>query len=65
VEETEAVASAITARMGEAFPCMTEMVNGHVLKPGYAYSKEFTYGLDLILDSLEDELTNSTSGKAA
>jgi hypothetical protein len=29
------------------------MVREHVLNPGYDYSTEFEFGLDLILDGLE------------
>jgi tetracycline repressor-like protein len=29
------------------------MVGGHIAKNGYDYSREFEFGLDLILDGLE------------
>jgi AcrR family transcriptional regulator len=35
------------------FPHLTEMLLSHVMKPGYAFAKEFEFGLDLILDGLE------------
>lgn len=35
------------------YPHLTELMMGHVLKPGYAYGEEFEFGLELILDGLE------------
>ncbi len=35
------------------YPHLTEMITQHAMKPGYDYSKEFEFGLDLILDGLE------------
>ena len=35
------------------YPHLSELAVEHVLKPGYDYSAEFEYGLDLILDGLE------------
>jgi hypothetical protein len=29
------------------------MIVEHALQPGYSYSNEFEYGLDLVLDGLE------------
>jgi hypothetical protein len=29
------------------------MLLSHVMRPGYAFAKEFEFGLDLILDGLE------------
>ena len=34
-------------------PNLAEMVQELVVKPGYDYAHEFEYGLDLILDGLE------------
>ena len=36
----------------DGFPHLTELVMMHVLQPGYDYTNEFTFGLDLILDGL-------------
>jgi hypothetical protein len=48
------VASAIFAGMSpEQYPHFTELTVEHVLQPGYEYSDEFEFGLDLILDGLE------------
>lgn len=35
-------------------PHLTEMIVDHALQPGYDFASEFGYGLDLILDALED-----------
>ena len=35
------------------YPYMAELAAELVLRPGYAFSNEFTFGLDLILDGLE------------
>jgi len=37
----------------ELYPHLYEFTIEHILKPGYDYSAEFEFGLDLILDSLE------------
>jgi AcrR family transcriptional regulator len=57
-QETAEVAQAIMARFppGE-YPHLTELTIEHVLKPGYSYASEFEYGLDLILDGLERDLS--------
>lgn len=35
------------------FPYLTELIIDHALQPGYDFTSEFDYGLDLILDALE------------
>lgn len=40
----------------DEFPYLTRMILEHALKPGYDFESEFTYGLDLILDALEQHL---------
>ncbi|GAA2797989.1 TetR/AcrR family transcriptional regulator C-terminal domain-containing protein [Nonomuraea dietziae] len=37
----------------DELPYLTEMIVDHALRPGYDYTSEFGYGLDLILDALE------------
>lgn len=37
----------------DLLPHLVELTTEHVLKPGYSYLAEFDYGLDLILDGLE------------
>ncbi|HEU4807013.1 MAG TPA: TetR/AcrR family transcriptional regulator [Homoserinimonas sp.] len=41
-------------RMSEEFPHLTERAMTLVLQPGYAYGNEFEFGLQLILDGLEN-----------
>jgi hypothetical protein len=52
--DTAELAQAIMARFrpGE-YPHLAELALEHVLQPGYSYADEFEYGLDLILDGLE------------
>jgi AcrR family transcriptional regulator len=37
----------------DAYPHLAEIAFQHVMKPGYDYANEFTFGLELILDGLE------------
>ena len=41
------------AELAEEFPYLAEVVAGHVAKVGYDFNEAFEYGLDLILDALE------------
>ncbi|MGW1545273.1 TetR/AcrR family transcriptional regulator [Streptomyces sp. NPDC002309] len=52
-EETAELAQSIMSgfRDGE-YPHLAEIASAHVMRPGYAYGDEFTFGLDLILDGL-------------
>jgi AcrR family transcriptional regulator len=53
-EELEKVAATTLRRFPpDEYPYLTELTVEHVMKPGYAYAKEFEFGLDLILDGLE------------
>jgi AcrR family transcriptional regulator len=53
-EQTSELAQEImSAFTTDQYPHLTELAVQHVLQPGYAYSNEFTFGLDLILDCLE------------
>jgi AcrR family transcriptional regulator len=53
-EETTEMAQQFLAHFpaGE-YPHLAELTTEHVLRPGYDYGDEFTFGLDLILDGLE------------
>ncbi|MFG1774359.1 TetR/AcrR family transcriptional regulator C-terminal domain-containing protein [Nocardia salmonicida] len=52
--DVEAVAGGILANLpADELPYLTEMIVDHALRPGYDYSGEFGFGLDLILDALE------------
>jgi len=56
--ETQEVTGAILDAMPLAeFPHLAELAMEHVMKPGYSYSDEFDFGLDLVLDGLESALT--------
>ena len=51
----------VAAPMMEAFesgdyPHLLELVTEHALKPGYDFADEFEFGLELVLDGLEDRL---------
>ena len=39
--------------LADEFPYLAEVVAGHVAKVGHDFAAEFEYGLDLILDALE------------
>jgi AcrR family transcriptional regulator len=53
-EETVEVAQMIMKQFPtDEYPHLTELTLEHVLQPGYDYSNEFEFGLDLILDGLE------------
>lgn len=56
-EETRELAGAIFDQLPPgAYPHLVELTKEHVLKPGYSYSNEFDFGLDLVLDGLERAL---------
>jgi AcrR family transcriptional regulator len=53
-EEVAAIAEMILQQMPpEEYPYLAELTVDHVLQPGYSYSDEFEFGLDLVLDGLE------------
>lgn len=53
-EQSQVVASGIFAQLPPGmYPHLIELTKEHVLKPGYSYGQEFTFGLELILDGLE------------
>jgi AcrR family transcriptional regulator len=59
-EETAEVARAIMAEFPAAeYPHLTEIATDHVLQPGYDYGNEYLFGLDLILDGLEQALAKT------
>ena len=63
-EELEQMADSIMEQLPvDEFPYFTEMVVEHALKPGYAYAKEFRFGLELILDGLERMLAGKGKKK--
>lgn len=59
--DTPADIDAMARDMFEPFPAneypnLTEFVTDHVLQPGYDFAEEFEYGLDLILDGIEQRI---------
>ncbi len=44
--------------MATDLPHLAELAQEHVLQPGYSFSDEFDFGLDLILDALEQRLAS-------
>ncbi len=48
-----------SAALAEEFPYLAEVVAGHVAKVGYDFTAAFEYGLDLILDALEQHRDNA------
>jgi hypothetical protein len=47
----------------DEYPYLAELSIEHITKPGYDYSDEFGFGLDLILDGLERAQSRSVSGQ--
>jgi AcrR family transcriptional regulator len=53
-DETHEVTGAIMEQMPmDEYPYLVELAVEHVLQPGYSYSDEFDFGLDVILDGIE------------
>ena len=56
-EEVAEIAEAFLEQFPtDEYPHLAELTVEHILKPGYSYSNEFEFGLDLILDGLERAL---------
>ncbi len=53
-ETAELVDMILGALPADQYPHLRELTIEHVLQPGYDYGKEFEFGLDLILDGLEN-----------
>lgn len=53
-DELHDVAAGILTNLpDDELPHLTELIVDHALQPGYDFSREFDYGLELILDALE------------
>ncbi|MFN8512290.1 MAG: TetR/AcrR family transcriptional regulator [Thermomicrobiales bacterium] len=53
-EEAAAMAETFLQHFpADAYPHLAELTVQHVLQPGYDYADEFAFGLDLLLDGLE------------
>ncbi len=53
--------------LADEFPYLAEVVGGHVARVGVDFAAEFEYGLDLILDALENlrDTPGENSGRGA
>jgi AcrR family transcriptional regulator len=54
-EQVAEVGESILQQLAGDFPHLAEMITEHAMKPGYAYADEFEFGLDLILDGLQQK----------
>jgi AcrR family transcriptional regulator len=61
---SEVAESMMLQYLAADYPNLLEFSRGHVLQPGYDFGLEFDYGLDLVLDALEDRVTRG-AGSAA
>lgn len=52
-EQVAEVGQNILRQLAGEYPHLAEMITEHAMKPGYDYSEEFEFGLDLILDGVE------------
>ncbi|WP_051425590.1 TetR/AcrR family transcriptional regulator [Jiangella gansuensis] len=58
-DDVEDVAGGILEHMpADELPYLAEMIADHALRPGYDHRNEFSYGLELILDTLEARRTS-------
>ena len=54
-EEAAQVAEGILQQIpADEYPYLAELITEHAMKPGYDYADEFEFGLDLILNGLEE-----------
>ncbi|WP_283135892.1 TetR/AcrR family transcriptional regulator [Rhizohabitans arisaemae] len=64
-DDVEEVAGGILERLPTGvFPYLTEVIVDHMLGHGYDHTGEFGYGLDLILDALEDRRRGGNAAPA-
>jgi AcrR family transcriptional regulator len=62
-EETPEMAQAMLAQFPvDEFPNLAAFTAEHVLKPGYDFGAEYEYGLDLLLNGLEEALGQTKQG---
>jgi AcrR family transcriptional regulator len=54
---TDAVTDYLAQFPAAEYPHLVELATEHVMRPGYDYGDEFDYGLDLILDGLQQRLS--------
>jgi AcrR family transcriptional regulator len=53
-DESDAFAEEMLEAMGEAYPHLAELTRARVLDPEYRFGMEFEFGLDLILNRLDE-----------
>ena len=52
----EVIEHILAAMPADEWPHLVEFSREHVLKPGYDYGQEFEWGLDLVLDGLQESV---------
>ncbi len=52
-DQVAEVGEGILRQLGGDYPYLAEVITEHALQPGYDYSDEFEFGLDLVLDGVE------------
>lgn len=61
-DEIEGVAREMLRSMpARAYPNLAAMITQHAVQPGYDYAAEFEYGLDVVLDGLEQAVDRERS----
>ena len=67
-EQSQVAADAILQELpADEYPHLVELTTQHILRPGYDYAGEFEFGLELILDGLEQlrrQQAQHTAGRA-
>ncbi len=61
---TEVVEAIMPQLSADDYPHLVELTIEHVLQPGYSYGNEFEFGLDLILDGLDEKAKTLVSDSA-
>ena len=63
VEQLEELAATIMQQLPvDEYPHFVELTVEHVLQPGWAYGDEFEFGLEFILDGLEQYAQAPSTG---
>ena len=55
-DEAAELADTLMRQFARSYPYLAEITTEHVLKPGYSYSAEFDFGLELVLHGLEQAM---------
>jgi len=62
-EQLEELAATIMQQLPvDEYPHFVELTIDHVLQPGYDYGNEFDFGLDFILDGLDQYAQAASTG---